>query len=154
MTSQNVSSQKNCLNNKISMWQKKADEHKEKQLLNPFSEWAGASHRKALDKNDPNYGRPVEGSLTEYRGKQAGHHISAEIVELCHVIREIGTPGLNGSYMIKFGQLFEAYTRISNKLVGMLLRARKQGLVTFEGEMLYQRRDDDVLITCIHVPDL
>ena len=54
--------------------------------------------------------------------------------------------------MIRFGHLFEAYTKISNKVVGMLLRARKQGLVVFEGEMLYQRRDDDVLITCLRVP--
>ncbi|KAH9519606.1 hypothetical protein Btru_003126 [Bulinus truncatus] len=135
------------------MWQKKVDEHKEKQLLNPFSEWTGASHRAALDKTDPNYGRPVEGSKSEYRGKQAVNHISAEIVELCNVIKEIGKPVGNGTYYIKFGALFEAYTRISNKLVGMLLRARKQGLVSFEGEMLYQRRDDDVTITCLHVPD-
>ena len=29
-----------------------------------------------------------------------------------------------------------------DKLVGMLLRARKYGLVHFDGEMLYQRQDD------------
>lgn len=59
----------------------------------------------------------------------------------------------DGSYSIQFGKLFEAYTKISNKLVGMLLRARKQGLVMFEGEMLYQRRDDHVVIYCLHVPE-
>lgn len=29
------------------------------------------------------------------------------------------------------------------QLVGMLIRARKYGLVDFEGEMLYQRQDDN-----------
>lgn len=28
----------------------------------------------------------------------------------------------------------------------MLMRARKHGLLTFEGEMLFQRRDDHVLV--------
>ncbi|OQR66301.1 actin-binding Rho-activating protein-like [Tropilaelaps mercedesae] len=41
------------------------------------------------------------------------------------------------------------YTVISDKLVGSLLRARKKGLVDFEGEILYQRRDDDVPITLV-----
>ncbi|KAK8772466.1 hypothetical protein V5799_024291 [Amblyomma americanum] len=40
----------------------------------------------------------------------------------------------------------QLYTSISNKVVGILLRARKHGLVDFEGEMLYQRRDDGVVI--------
>jgi hypothetical protein len=32
------------------------------------------------------------------------------------------------------------------KLVGMLLRARKHQMVGFDGEMLYQRRDEDTEI--------
>lgn len=35
---------------------------------------------------------------------------------------------------------------INDKLVGLLLRARKHKFVDFEGEILFQRRDDDVLI--------
>ena len=54
---------------------------------------------------------------------------------------------------VTFGRLFERYTRISNKVVGMLLRARKQNLVHFEGEMLFQRRDDGVIITLLHMSD-
>ena len=50
---------------------------------------------------------------------------------------------------IKFGRLFEIYVRISNKLVGVLLRARKHGLVHFEGETLFQRRDDDVAVSLL-----
>lgn len=141
------------LSSTISQWEKRVDEHKEKQLTNPFSEWEGASHRSKLSKDDPSYGHPVEGSKTEERGKQAGEHISGEIVELCHVIAELGRSQADGTFIITFGQLFEAYTKISNKLVGMLMRARKQRLVDFEGEMLYQRRDDHVVIKCLRVPD-
>ena len=55
----------------------------------------------------------------------------------------------DGTVAVTFGRLFERYTRISNKVVGMLLRARKQNLVDFEGEMLFQRRDDNVVITLL-----
>lgn len=33
---------------------------------------------------------------------------------------------------------------INDKLVGLLLRARKHKFIDFEGEVLFQRRDDDV----------
>lgn len=39
------------------------------------------------------------------------------------------------------------------QVVGILMRARRQGLVNFEGEMLYQRRDDHVLIRLLKMPD-
>lgn len=42
---------------------------------------------------------------------------------------------------------------INNKLVGLLLRARKHKLVDFEGEMLFQRRDDDVPIFMVKTTD-
>ncbi|KAK7493471.1 hypothetical protein BaRGS_00015371 [Batillaria attramentaria] len=141
------------LSSKISLWQKRTEEHQEKQLINPFSEWEGASHRAKLEKDDPQYGKPVEGSWTELRGRQAGDHISGEIVELCRVIAELGRRMPDNTYTITFGQLFDAYTKISNKLVGMLMRARKQKLVEFEGEMLFQRRDDHVVIRCLRVPE-
>ncbi len=44
---------------------------------------------------------------------------------------------------ILFGDLFRMYTRISDKVVGILLRARKYGLVYFEPEILFQGQDDD-----------
>ena len=40
--------------------------------------------------------------------------------------------------VIKFGDLFKMYTRISDKVVGILLRAKKYRLVYFEPEMLFQ----------------
>ena len=45
--------------------------------------------------------------------------------------------------MMLFGDLFKLYTRISDKVVGILLRAKKYGLVGFEPEILFQSRDDD-----------
>uniref|UniRef100_A0A672MK88 Actin-binding Rho-activating protein-like n=1 Tax=Sinocyclocheilus grahami TaxID=75366 RepID=A0A672MK88_SINGR len=64
-------------------------------------------------------------------------------------VLEIGVSGDDGRVSVRFGMLFERYVTISNKLVGVLLRARKQGLVHFEGEMLWQGRDDGVLITLL-----
>lgn len=83
------------------------------------------------------------------RGLKAHSHISKEIVELCSVIRQIGIEKTDGSYIVTFGELFQTYTVISNKVVGLLLRARKHGLVEFEGEMLFQRRDDKKIITLL-----
>lgn len=42
--------------------------------------------------------------------------------------------------------VLQIYTMINDKLVGLLLRARKHKFVDFEGEILFQRRDDDVPI--------
>ena len=67
------------------------------------------------------------------------------------VIEKHGTKTEDGNGQpvveMKFKELFELYKVISNKVVGLLLRARKYGLVQFEGEMLYQGRDDNVVIT-------
>lgn len=104
-------------------------------------------------KHDKEYGRPVAGSKTEARGKHAGMHISGEVVHLCEVIEKIGQQQPDGTVTVTFGRLFNRYTTISNKVVGMLMRARKQELLDFEGEMLWQRRDDDKIITLYHVPD-
>ena len=56
----------------------------------------------------------------------------------------------NYTMRIKFGRLFEIYTHISNKLVVILLRARKYGLVDFEGETLFQGRDNGVSVYLLH----
>lgn len=104
-------------------------------------------------RNDKEYGRPVAGSKTETRGRFAGAHISQEMKQLCQIILQMGEEQPDGTFSVTFRRLFDRYTRISNKVVGMLLRARKQNLVHFEGEMLFQRRDDDVIITLLHMPE-
>ncbi|CAH3194902.1 unnamed protein product, partial [Porites evermanni] len=107
----------------------------------------------APPRHSKEYGRPVAGSKTEARGKYAGAHISQEVKALCNVILQMGDEQPDGTVTVTFGRLFERYTRISNKVVGMLLRARKQNLVDFEGEMLFQRRDDNVVITLLRMPE-
>ena len=97
------------------------------------------------------YGKPVEGSKTEARGKQAAQLVRTEIKFLLEIIQKHGTEielenGTKTNQM-KFKELFELYKVISNKVVGILLRARKYNLVKFDGEMLYQGRDDAVQIT-------
>ncbi|XP_068592041.1 actin-binding Rho-activating protein-like [Cebidichthys violaceus] len=138
-------------------WQKWSDEHREYQKHNPFSQDTrpGAA---VPQRGRDGYGRPPQGSVTEQRGKDAHTHVSREVEELCQVIRNIGQPGDKDGdgrggdgtvVIVEFGKLFERYVTISNKLVGILLRARKQGLVDFEGEMLWQRKDDHALITLL-----
>ncbi|XP_056142937.1 actin-binding Rho-activating protein-like [Lampris incognitus] len=136
-------------------WQKWSDGHQEYQKHNPFSHDAKPA-TVVLQKGQEGYGRPWEGSLTEQRGKDAHVHISREVEELCEVIRNIGETrdkDGNGAHekvtTVEFGKLFEHYVTISNKVVGILLRARKQGLVNFEGEMLWQGQDDHAVITLL-----
>uniref|UniRef100_A0A8C6NL49 Si:dkey-29b11.3 n=1 Tax=Nothobranchius furzeri TaxID=105023 RepID=A0A8C6NL49_NOTFU len=76
-----------------------------------------------------------------------------EVQRLCKEIRTIGELKDGGGrssgtkvVAVEFGKLFEHYVTISNKLVGTLLRARKQRLVEFDGEMLWQGKDDHVVI--------
>ena len=99
-------------------------------------------------KHSQDYGTPVSGSQTEARGKKAHQRISGEIVELCAIIEDQGFQSDN-KISIKFGRLFDIYTVISNKVVGVLLRARKYGFVDFPGETLFQRRDDETVITLL-----
>jgi len=99
-----------------------------------------------INKNDPNYGKPQQGTLTEFRGQKAHTHVHKEILELCEFIYMNGEEDEDCEdqrSMMLFGDLFKLYTRISDKVVGILLRAKKYGLVGFEPEILFQSRDDD-----------
>ncbi|MEE6475602.1 hypothetical protein FKM82_010811 [Ascaphus truei] len=129
-------------------WQSWAKEQVEYQKHNPFSN-AILPGTARLDMQHPEYGRPKAGSCTEQRGMDAHRHLGRELEELCMVIRSIGMAGQDGFTTVTFGRLFDTYVSISNKLVGLLLRARKHGLLQFEGEMLWQGRDDRVIITLL-----
>ncbi|XP_072913450.1 actin-binding Rho-activating protein [Hemitrygon akajei] len=128
-------------------WQKWAGDHREYQRSNPFS----GAHVPAWEPHraGEEYGRPKKGSKTEQRGKDAQRLVDREIEELLYIIRKNGEPGPDGNICVRFGKLFDAYVTISNKVVGLLLRARKHGLIDFDGEMLWQGRDDQVLITLL-----
>ncbi|XP_061676224.1 actin-binding Rho-activating protein-like [Syngnathoides biaculeatus] len=130
-------------------WQKWSDNHQEHQKHNPFSH---DTRPEAVgpQRGHSDYGRPLQGSMTAQRGEDAHTHISREVQELCKVIKDIGVQANKdeggSDIAVQFGKLFEHYISISNKLVGILLRARKQKLVDFEGEMLWQGKDDHVVI--------
>ncbi|NXJ49730.1 ABRA protein, partial [Spizaetus tyrannus] len=132
-------------------WQEWADQHIVTQKLNPFSE--EFDHELAmstrLHKGDEGYGRPKEGTKTAERAKRAEAHIHREIRDMCFIIESMAKPRRDGKIQVTFGELFERYVRISDKVVGILMRARKHGLVDFEGEMLWQGRDDNVIITLL-----
>jgi len=142
------------LNSRITMFQEKAEQHHQKQKTNPFSGSfdAVAAAKLKLSKEDPNYGRPVEGSKTERRASQAAQLLFDEVKLLCDIIKKHGNKGEDDKNYMTFKELFELYKHISNKVVGLLIRARKHGLVAFEGEMLYQGRDDNTVITLIREP--
>ncbi|NXX75474.1 ABRA protein, partial [Urocolius indicus] len=132
-------------------WQEWADQHIITQKLNPFSEEFDHELAMAtrLHKGDEGYGRPKEGTKTAERAKRAEAHIHREIRDLCFIIESMARPRPDGKIQVTFGELFERYVRISDKVVGILMRARKHGLVDFEGEMLWQGRDDNVIITLL-----
>ena len=105
------------------------------------------------------YGTPVVGSKTEARGKLAHVRISREVIELCEIIEQedchhhhhppVASTREDLPPQITFGHLFQHYVSISNKVVGILLRARRHGLVEFQGEMLFQGQHDSVVITLL-----
>ncbi|KAG2468578.1 actin-binding Rho-activating protein-like [Polypterus senegalus] len=128
-------------------WQKWVNDRAAYQEHNPFSNNRAMTVQ--FKKEEEGYGKPREGSETERRGMEAHTHVGKEVEELCQIIASIGETGEDGKIKVTFGKLFEKYVTISNKLVGVLMRARKHGRIAFEGEMLWQRRDDHVVITLL-----
>ncbi|KAJ0023479.1 hypothetical protein NQD34_003378 [Periophthalmus magnuspinnatus] len=132
-----------------SRWQQWSEQHVEGQKLNPFSEEFDYEYAMAqrLKKGDSGYGRPKEGSKTAQRGDRAHKHIHHEMEEMVWIIRDMGFKDKQGRTIISFGRLFDRYVKISDKVVGILLRCRKHKMLDFEGEMLWKGQDDDVIIT-------
>ncbi|PAA55479.1 hypothetical protein BOX15_Mlig004182g2, partial [Macrostomum lignano] len=144
---------------RVSVWNSRSHAAFAEQARNPFSSRFAAiesSSSAAGRRRDPGYGKPPEGSRTEARGFAAHDRISAEITELCELIKQIGRRVVlsdgKQTWQTTFGELFSVYERISNKVVGVLLRARKHGLVDFQGEMLFQGRDAAVAVTLLKDP--
>lgn len=135
------------LSSKVAMFNNAVSKHKESQHLNPFSSQAGGGlPRPTFNKGE--YGKPIAGSLTEQRGQKANIHVLKEMLELCQIIDSEGYNVKDEPEMkvIPFGELFNIYQYISDKVVGILLRTRKHKLVEFEGEVLFQHRDEEVPI--------
>lgn len=136
------------LGDKVAMFNQHASKHMDSQGKNPFT--SGLNLEKPKFSKEE-YGKPAAGSLSDVRGRKATIHVLKEILELCEIIHQNGTPCKDQPEVtgITFGDLFNIYVAISDKCVGLLLRARRQKLITFEGECLFQRRDDDVPIFLI-----
>ncbi|KAK0421005.1 hypothetical protein QR680_015018 [Steinernema hermaphroditum] len=126
------------MKNAIAMFNAMANDTEGKLKINPYSD---NYEQPKWDKAANDYARPPPGSKTEKRGIRAGDYVTREILFLMEVINE-NAAGEHPNRSVKFGPLFYTYAHYSDKLVGMLLRARKYGLVAFDGEMLYQRQDD------------
>lgn len=133
------------------LWQKRSRDHVDEQRLNPFSGDFDFEHAMAVRarKGEQGYGRPLDGTATAERGRRAQRHVLREVDEMVLIIGEVGVRGEDGRARVTFGRLFERYVRVSDKVVGILLRARKHGHVHFEGEMLWQGQDDGVVITLL-----
>lgn len=100
-------------------------------------------------KHGPGYGKPPPGSKSEARGLKYQDNCMREIIELCAIISERGCHMKDGTVIIRFKDLFMIYRVISDKCVGILLRARRYKLLTFEGETLFQGQNDETLITLL-----
>ncbi|CAJ0580813.1 unnamed protein product, partial [Mesorhabditis spiculigera] len=129
---------RSSLRDSIEKFQALATSNETKLKKNPFS---GSYVEQKFDKNSADYARPPSGSLTEARGIKASMHVCREVLFLIETINE-NAIGEVPNRVIEFGKLFTLYSYYSETLMGMLIRARKYGLITFEGEMLYQRQDD------------
>ncbi|XP_063306357.1 actin-binding Rho-activating protein [Pelobates fuscus] len=139
------------VNNIKGQWENWSSQHSLTQKLNPFSDEFDQEFAMSirLQKGDDGYGRPKEGTKTAERAMRAEAHIHREMRDLCFIIRTMTEPQKDGTICVTFGELFDRYVRISDKVVGILLRARKHNMVDFQGEMLWQGRDDDVIITLL-----
>ncbi|CAG9532549.1 unnamed protein product [Cercopithifilaria johnstoni] len=126
----------------IKMFNNIANKTKEKLDRNPFSSTYTAPK---YNTSAGDYGRPTHGSKTEARGIKAGDYVMREVIFLCEIINT-HAKGEPPNRIIEFGPLFNIYAYYSDKLVGMLIRARKYKLVDFEGEMLYQGQDNHKII--------
>ncbi|KAK4879517.1 hypothetical protein RN001_007663 [Aquatica leii] len=141
------------LRDRVALFNTFATSHVNKQAINPFSQDKSVNQLQRRRFSKEEYGRPVKGSKSEIRGFKASLEILKEMLQLCEILDKHSEPLFTPKEkkndprkVISFGELFSIYTTISSKLVGILLRARKQSLVDFEGEVLFQRRDDDVPI--------
>lgn len=88
----------------------------------------------------------------EKRAEQAALWVEKEIDKLIAEIESIGRKSGN-QIEITFGELFNHYQDVSDTLVGILQRAKKRGIVKYEGmggDLLLQRKHDHVVITLDH----
>jgi len=108
-----------------------------------------AALRRLEEKHGAGYGKPPPGSKSEARAKKYNENCAKEVIQLCGLIQEKGFTDNEGRRAILFGDLFNYYRFISDKCAGLLLRARRYKLVSFQEEMLFQGQDTNTVITML-----
>ncbi|KAH8302861.1 hypothetical protein KR044_011330, partial [Drosophila immigrans] len=132
--------QDNTVLSRIMLFNEHVKQHQQWQRINPFSHCSVKDMPKRSFVKDQ-YGTAPAGSLSEQRALQAQVISLQEILQLCELINEkCETEG--DEISLQFGELFELYNHISDKLLGTLLCARRHKYVDFAGETLFQGRDD------------
>ncbi|KAH8372428.1 hypothetical protein KR093_011587, partial [Drosophila rubida] len=133
--------QDNTVLSRITLFNEHVKQHQQWQRINPFSHYSVKDMPKRCFLKEQ-YGTAPPGSLSEQRALQAQVISLQEILQLCELINEKCTASDGTEVSLPFGQLFELYNHISDKLLGTLLCARRHKYVDFEGETLFQGRDD------------
>ncbi|XP_022208315.2 actin-binding Rho-activating protein [Drosophila obscura] len=132
------------VSSRITLFNKRAEEHQNWMVINPFAHYTVREMPKRLIRQE-DYGHAPAGSRSEQRSQLAHAQALQEVLQLCEEIHKLGQPSpKTGQMGLSFGELFERYTSISEKLMGTLLAARRQGYVAFEGETLFQGKDEQV----------
>ena len=123
-----------------SKWKNFADTHQDAMKDNPFHDSYQGPGDMTKSGND-NWGVPVGKTLE--RGLKAHAHVEKEIQYLLDVISSMAKFDTEeGLFFVTFKAIFDRYVRISDKVVGILIRAKRRKLLKFESEMLWQGRDD------------
>ncbi|XP_030373120.1 actin-binding Rho-activating protein [Scaptodrosophila lebanonensis] len=151
MEPESCSSEEHSVSSRITLFNQHVEQHQHWQQINPFSHYNVRDIPKRYFLKEE-YGRAPSGSRSEQRALRAQVQSLEEILKLCEVINTSGNcdgeelDAKKVAASLKFGTLFELYNTISDKLLGTLLRARKYNYVIFDGETLFQGRDDAVLV--------
>uniref|UniRef100_A0A7S3NLY4 Costars domain-containing protein n=1 Tax=Aureoumbra lagunensis TaxID=44058 RepID=A0A7S3NLY4_9STRA len=129
------------------LWDTRAQQIETEQKTNTFSKFYDPNATKQLPPKDGEYGTPPPGSATAARWEKGKKWVDEQIDNLIQAIHDIGETDDNCT-IVTFGALFYYYADVSDSLVGILMRAKKRQRLFYEGDMLFQNKDDHVIITC------
>jgi len=88
-------------------------------------------------------------SQSDSRTKNAVVWVTKEINKLIVEFRKLGKEGSDGYLHVTYGELFKATQNSMEALSGTLKAAKKQGIVNFSGEVLFQGTHDNVDIVLL-----
>ncbi len=89
--------------------------------------------------------------MSDQRAVKAQEWVEKEVDKLMtNIVALAKRNQSSGKCEVTFGELFYTYQDISDTLVGIMVRAKKRGLIEYEGQgghMLFQGRHDNVVVT-------